>query len=236
METTKVNTRRKFMSQFATGVAATAGLALIPQALQAHIGSNSLLTDFDTLSKSGTEADSVLKKLGRKSHSLAYDMSSVNPWGLIWSNVYYITNQETGTSASNLGVLNVLRHHGMVFAMDDATIKKYKLGEFFGFNDPITKKPALHNPYYTPKDGAFPLPGLAGIKGLQDKGTKFFVCDMARKVYSQFVGQKMGVNPEVVYKDFVKGTLPGIVAAPAGVWALGRLAENKIAYIDASVG
>ena len=94
----------------------------------------------------------------------------------------------------------------------------------------------MRNPYYTPEDGGYPLPGLAGIKGLQEKGAKFFVCDMARKVYSQFVGQKEGVDPEIVYKDFVKGTLPGIDAAPSGVWALGRLAENKIAYIDASVG
>ena len=106
----------------------------------------------------------------------------------------------------------------MVFAMDDATIKKYKLGEFFGLNDPITGKPTLRNPYYTPEDGVFPLPGLAGIKGLQQNGTKFFVCDMARKVYAQFVGQKAGVDPDTVYKDFVKGTLPGIEAAPSGVW------------------
>lgn len=59
---------------------------------------------------------------------------------------------------------------------------------------------------------------------------------MARKVYSQFVSQKVGVSQEEVYNDFVAGTLPGVEAAPSGVWALGRLAENNIAYIDASVG
>ena len=110
------------------------------------------------------------------------------------------------------------------------------MGEYFGLNDPITKAPALKNPYYDPEDGVFPLPGLAGIKGLQEKGALFCVCDMARKVNAQFVAQKVGSTTEEVYKDFVAGTLPGIEAAPSGVWALGRLAENKIAYIDASVG
>ena len=236
METKKTSSRRKFINQFASGAVAATGLAFVPQAVQAHFPSKKLPIDLNSLSKNGGVADSLIKKVGRRAHPVAYDMSSANPWGLIWANVYYITNKETGTAAGDLGVMNVMRHHGMVFAMDDATIKKYKLGEFFGLNDPITGKPTLRNPYYTPEDGVFPLPGLAGIKGLQQNGTKFFVCDMARKVYAQFVGQKAGVDPDVVYKDFVKGTLPGIEAAPSGVWALGRLAGNGIAYIDASVG
>ncbi|WP_242117472.1 Tat (twin-arginine translocation) pathway signal sequence containing protein [Aestuariivivens sediminicola] len=236
MKTKDQNTRRKFFSQLTTGAVAAAGLAFVPQAMRAQAGMNRHAIDLNNSSHSGSTANAVLKGIGQKEHPLAYDMSSVNPWGLMWSNVYYITNKETGTSESRLGILNVLRHHGMIFAMNDATIRKYELGEFFGLIDPITNKPAVRNPYYTPEEGVFPIPGLSGIKGLQDKGTTFFVCDMARKVYAQFVGKKRGVDPEIVYKDFVKGTLPGIVASPSGVWALGRLAENNIAYIDASIG
>lgn len=237
MENDKLNSRRKFISSLSSGaIAATAGLAFIPQIISASNNSGKLNFSIDDIANGSSELDKALLQLGKKSHPVAYDISQANPWGLIWSNVYYITNNETGTSGSDLGILNVLRHHGMVFAMNDETIKKYKLGEFFGLIDPITNKPTIRNPYYTPEDGVFPLPGLAGIKGLQEQGTVFCVCDMARKVYSQFVGQKVGANPDDVYKDFVAGTLPGIKAAPSGVWALGRLAENKIAYIDASVG
>lgn len=236
MEPKNENPRRKFISQFTTGALAVAGLAMIPQSIHAHEGATNLAINLEGMSSNGEKADAILKKLSKSAHPLAYDMSSVSPWGLIWSNVYYLTNKETGTPENKLGVLNVLRHHGMVYALNDETIKKYKLGEFLGLIDPSTKKPALRNPYYTPDDGTFPLPGLEGIKGLQEKGAKFFVCDMARKAYSQFVGQKEGVDPKIVYQDFVKGTHPGIQAAPSGVWALGRLAENKIAYIDASVG
>lgn len=235
MKTKDIHSRRKFIGSLTTGAMA-ASLAFIPESLRASVETKAFDFDLNTLNNNGANLDFVLKNQGKKAHSVAYDMSSVNPWGLIWSNVYYITNQETGTSESQLGVTNIFRHHGMIFGLNDETIKKYKLGEFFGFNDPITGKPAVRNPYYTPEDGVFPLPGLAGIKALQEKGTTFCICDMARKVYAQFVSQKVGAKMEDVYNDFVKGTLPGIHPAPSGVWALGRLAENKIAYIDASVG
>jgi len=235
METQNLNSRRKFIGSLTTG-AMIAGLSLIPDPIQAKIKSQALGFNVDDISTYGADLDQALKKLGTKAHPVAYDISQANPWGLIWSNVYYITNGETGTSESQLGVLNVFRHHGMIFGLNDATISKYKLGEFFGLNDPLTNAPTVRNPYYTPEDGVFPLPGLAGIKALQEKGTMFCICDMARKVYAQFVAQKVGAKTEDVYNDFVAGTLPGVKAAPSGVWVLGRLAENKIAYTDASLG
>ena len=234
MEKNNLHSRRKFIGAITTG-AVVAGLSFIPESIQAKINSENLDFKLEDLAK-GEKLDKALKELGKKAHPVAYDISQANAWGLIWSNIYYLTNDETGTPAEELGVLNVLRHHGFFFGLDDATINKYKLGEFFGHNDPITNAPTVRNPYYEPEDGVFPLPGLAGIKGLQEKGTLFCICDMARKVYAQFVGEKMGVAKEEVYEDFVAGTLPGIEAAPSGVWVLGRLTEYNISYIDASVG
>ncbi len=234
MEKNNLHSRRKFIGAITTG-AVVAGLSFIPESIQAKINPETLDFKLEDLAK-GEDLDKALKELGKKAHPVAYDISQTNAWGLIWANIYYITNEETGTTEKELGVLNVLRHHGMVFGLNDLTISKYNLGEFFGFNDPITKAPAMRNPYYEPEDGVFPLPGLAGIKGLQEKGTLFCICDMARKVYAQFVGEKMGVAKEEVYEDFVAGTLPGIEAAPSGVWVLGRLTEYNISYIDASVG
>lgn len=234
MKTTVTQSRRNFLNTL-TASAALAGISLIPQPLQAGMKYEKFDFNLDNLPK-GEELDKELKALGQKAHPVAYDISQANPWGLIWSNVYYLTNGETGTTADKLGILNVFRHHGMVYGLNDETIKKYKLGEFFHLIDPITNAPAIRNPYYDPEDGVFPLPGLAGIKGLHANGTMFCICDMARKVYAQFVGQKEGIPAETVYNDFVAGTFPEVQPAPSGVWVLGRLAENKIAYIDASVG
>ncbi len=235
MKINQPQSRRNFIGALATGVAAS-GLSLIPNYMKAEIEPEDLAFTLANSDEGAKELDVELKKVGNMQHPVGYDMSQANPWGLIWSNVYYITNSETGTPGKELGIINVLRHHGMIFAMDDNTIAKYKLGEFIGMDDPLTKKPTLVNPYYDPKDGVFPLPELGGIKQLQEQGTVFCVCDMARKVNAMFVAKKMGLKTEEVYQDFVMGTLPGIMPAPSGVWVLGRLAENKIAYIDASVG
>lgn len=213
---------------------ATAGLAMLASPAIAGVD-----TDFfekKSLTAGATEVDKTLKAISRKEHPVAYDISQANPWGFIWSNVYYLTNSETGTQPQNLGVLNVLRHHGILFSFEHDLIKKYKLGEVFHFNDPVTKAPAVRNPFYEPEEGAFPLPGLQGIDGLQKNGLAYCVCNMAYKVYSGIIANSMGLKAEEVYKDFVAAKLPGIELAPSGVWVLGRLAENKIAYIDASLG
>jgi hypothetical protein len=236
MNSNNFKSRRSFLGLLATG-AVTTGLTLVPKSIRAT--SNSAAAAGLMLDVQGEDAgalDNAVKAIGKKQHPVGYDVSQANHWGVIWSNVYYMTNAQTGTPEAQLGVLNVLRHHGMLFAMSDETIAKYKLGEFFGFDDPVSGEPTLRNPMYTPGEGDLPPLGLVGIKDLQAKGTLFCVCDMARQVNAMMVAKKLGLAKEDVYADFVKGTLPGIMPAPSGVWVLGRLAENGIAYIDASVG
>ncbi|MCX2743280.1 Tat (twin-arginine translocation) pathway signal sequence containing protein [Mangrovivirga sp. M17] len=230
MKSHNTHSRRKFLGNIAAGTAV--GLSMIANPIEAKINETFLKDEGVNFA----ELDIKLKKIGKMQHPVAYDVSQANWWGFIWSNVYYMTNEETGTSNPDLGVLNVLRHHGIIFSFKDDVIEKYKLGERFGYNDPTTGKPAVKNPYIDPQEGAFPLPGLAGIRGLQDQGAMFCVCNMAYKVYSQFISQDLGITKEEVYNDFVNGKLPGIDLAPSGVWVLGRLQENNIGYIDSSVG
>lgn len=215
-------------------VGATTGLSMLANPAYAKLDAD--LFKKKPFNAGATELDRTLKTIGKKDHPVAYDVSQANPWGFIWSNVYYMTNDQTGTAPQHLGVLNVLRHHGIIFSFAHELIEKYKLGEVLHYNDPITKAPAIRNPYYEPEEGTFPLPGLQGIDGLQKNGASFFVCNMAYKVYSGIIAQSLGLKGEDVYNDFVAAKLPGIELAPSGVWVLGRLAENRIAYIDASVG
>lgn len=226
----KNNSRRKFIGTMVVG--ATAGLSLLSNPAKA------LNSGFFAPSEasSGQNTDTMLNAVGKMKHPIAYDVSQAVHWGLIWSNVYYMTNEETGVAPKDLGVLNVLRHHGIIFSLKDEMIKKYKLGEVFGYNDPVSNKPALRNPMYEPGEGDMPMPVLTGIKGLQEKGAKFCTCNMAYKVYSGVVAQNMGLKPEDVYNDWVANKIDGVELAPSGVWALGRLMENGITYVDASLG
>ena len=233
MKTTN-NQRRAFLGTLASGAAA--GLTFMTQNLQAGIAAETLNGIPSSALKAGEEVDAMLKAVGKMKHAVAYDVSQANPWGFIWSNVYYMTNEQTGTAPKDLGVINVLRHHGIIFSFEDELIAKYKLGEMLNYKDPTTNEFAVRNPYLNVKEGTFPVPGLSGVKGLQENGAKFCVCNMAYQVYAGFVAQATGQTAEEVYKDFVDAKLPGIGLAPSGVWSLGRLAENGIAYIDSSVG
>ncbi len=232
---TSNNQRRAFLGTIATGAAA--GLTLLSHQMEAGISSlNMDKMKTNTAALGGDEVMKMLHATGKKKHAVAYDVSQANPWGFIWTNVYYMTNDQTGTPPPQLGVVNVLRHHGIIFSFKDELIKKYNLGEMLNYKDPTTGAFAVRNPYLNVKEGTFPVPGLDGIEGLQAKGAGFCVCNMAYNVYSGFIAEAQGLKAEDVYNDMVASMLPGIELAPSGVWVLGRLAENKIAYIDSSVG
>ena len=230
IQSTKTS-RRAFVSSLALG--ATAGMAAISHPVQASIRSE--LFGAHYLRKDSGTVDEALKSAGQKSFPVAFDGSQANPWPIIWSNVYYLTNEMSGISNADLGVIGVLRHSGILFTFKDDLIKEYQLGEVFGYNDPFTNQPATRNTLWEPKEGTMPA-GLTGVKGLMDKGELFCACDMAYKHYSGMIAEKRGMKPEDVYNDFVSHKHDGIHLAPSGVWVLGRMSTYGVSYIDASVG
>ena len=127
----------------------------------------------------------------------------------------------------------VLRHNAIPFALKDDLWSKYKFGEMFKIDDNIAKAPAIRNPYYEPKEGDYPMPGIDGIKKLQERGALFCVCDLAITVYSGFAAQSMNLNPEDVRAEWVAGVQDGIQLVPSGVWALGKAQEHGCGYIYA---
>ncbi len=151
-----------------------------------------------------------------------------------WSKVYMMTNAATGSPDKDNRVVVVLRHDGIPYAFNDATWAKYKFGEVFKADDPLTKAPATRNPFWKPKHGDFSVPGLGavdiGIDQLQDIGVMFCVCSVAILVYSNVVAQSMNAKPEDVQKDWMSNLLPGVQSVPSGVWAVGRAQEHGCGY------
>lgn len=224
-------TRRAFLGSLALG--ATAGLSVLSNPLEAGFNHSEIKNLFSF--QDAGSVDAALKKVGKKRYPLAFDGSQANPWPIIWSNVYYITNEQTGTSNQDLGVIGVLRHSGILFTFKDELIQKYELGSVFNYNDPKTGKPTLRNVMWEPEAGDLPE-GLTGIKGLMDKGEAFCACDMAYRHYGNLIAASHGVKGEDVYQDFLKYKHEGIHLSPSGVWALGRMSTYGVSYIDASVG
>ncbi|RLD29303.1 MAG: Tat (twin-arginine translocation) pathway signal sequence containing protein [Bacteroidetes bacterium] len=216
------NSRRTFLGSLALGAAAS-GLSLLTNPLNAATSFNA---------KTLNEADEWFKGIKGK-HRIVYDGSTPHDgFPIIWNWAFYMTNNGTGTPDEDMTAMTVLRHSALPLALEDRLWKKYPLGKVFDVKD-YTKEHALRNPFYEPQDGDFPLPGIDGIKRMQERGAMFCACDLATKVYSNAVATEMGLDPTEVYNDWVSGVLPGIQLVPSGVWALGRAQENGCGYIFA---
>ncbi|HLT81766.1 MAG TPA: twin-arginine translocation signal domain-containing protein [Cyclobacteriaceae bacterium] len=215
----KENSRRDFLGKVVAGTAA--GLTTL---------SAPLISRASIVTGTSGEADAWFKK-AKGAHRIVYDAPEPhNGWAFIWSWVFYVTSNNSGTPDSDMTAMVVLRHNAIPFALKDSLWEKYKLGEMFGVTDNTTKAPALRNPYYDPREGDFPFPGIDGMKRLQERGAMFCICDMALTVYSQVAAQPRGLNPEEVKKDWVSGLQPGVQVVPSGVWAIGRAQEHGFAY------
>jgi intracellular sulfur oxidation DsrE/DsrF family protein len=215
-QTMNENPRRKFLGQVLAGTAAGITTLSVPFGAKAIPGSE--------------DADEWFHRAKGK-HRIVYDAPEPHEgMPFIWSWVYYLTNNSTGTPDNDMTVMVVLRHKAIPFAMEDRLWEKYKLGEMFNIKDKTTGRPALRNPYYIPREGDFPFPEVQGIQALQGRGAMFCVCDMALKVHSMRAANATRLDPEEVRQDWIKGILKDIQIVPSGVWAVGRAQEHGFGY------
>jgi hypothetical protein len=217
------NSRRTFLGSLALGAAASS-LSILTNPLNA---TNSFTTE------TMLEADEWFNNIKGK-HRIVYDGST--PHGglpILWNFAFYLSNNQTGTADEDMTAMTVLRHNAIPYALEDSLWEKYALGDFFKINDNSKNAPSVRNTVYEPQDGDFPIPGVDGIKRMQERGAMFCVCDLALNVYSGFIAQGMGLDATEVYNDFVSGVLPDIQIVPSGVWALGRAQEKGCGYIFA---
>jgi intracellular sulfur oxidation DsrE/DsrF family protein len=218
--------RRKFLGSIASGAAA--------------MGMATLMSPFNVqaapiFSPEGpSDADEWFKKVKGR-HRIVFDCTepkSVYPFA--WPKVFQLTNEATGTPSSDCGVVVVLRHEAIPYAMESRLWEKYKLGQVFKINDEATKAASIRNPFWKPKPGDFKVPGIGevqiGINELQDNGVMFCVCAMAITVYSTVIAQGMNADSASVKADILSGILPGIQVVPSGVWAVGRAQEHGCGY------
>jgi intracellular sulfur oxidation DsrE/DsrF family protein len=214
----KRNSRRDFIGKLAAGTAISFSAFSGP-----------------TVASAGTRraTDDALAwfKKAKGNHRIVYDATEPhNAMPLVWTWVFYHTNNESGTPDNDMTAMVVLRHNAIPFALEDRLWKKYKLGEVFNITDNTTKLPAERHPYYIPGNGDFPFPQIEGIKRLQERGAMYCVCNMALSVYSGVVAQKMNLAHEEVLNDWKSGILPDVQNVPSGVWAIGRAQENGFGY------
>jgi intracellular sulfur oxidation DsrE/DsrF family protein len=157
-------------------------------------------------------------------HRMIFDAPEPNS-GLvaIWPRVYLNTMQATYPGETTAVV--ILRHGALPLALGDAIWAKYNLGDMFGIKDGDV--PAKRNPYATIT--GLPIAGL-GIAELLKSGVLVGACDVAMTIYSGGAAKKMGLDPDVVKKEWIAGVLPGVQVVPSGVLGVAHSQELGCAY------
>jgi intracellular sulfur oxidation DsrE/DsrF family protein len=226
MRNSKPTSRRNFLGTLATGAAAFSLATVAPLTAGAKSFSENLPND--------TDPEDVFKNLKGK-HRMVFDVTrphDILPFA--WPRVYLMTNNLTGTPEKDLNAVVVLRHDAIPYALNNDLWAKYKFGEMFKADDPLTKAAAIRNPFWMPKAGDYAIPAVGnvaiGINELQQSGVQFVACNVALTVYSAVVAKQTNQSPEAVKNEWISGLLPGVTLVPSGVWAVGRAQEHGCAY------
>lgn len=221
--------RREFIGSLAG--AASLGIA----AFTAPIGAQA---NAITNTYSDNDPEAFFNRIKGK-HKAVFDSTQPHEiMPFVWPLVFLMTNEATGTPNSDCGVVVVLRHASIGYAMSDDLWVKYKFGEMFHAPDPVSgAAAATRNPFLNTKPGDFKVPGFGevqiGIKDLMARGVMFCVCNAAMTVYSAAAAEGAKADPAAVKKEWEAGLIPGIEIVPSGVWAIGRAQEKGCAYIFA---
>ena len=217
--------RRGFLGTVAAGAVSMLGLASLAKSAPEQFRSPSLL---QPVTGDASFEEWIGKIKGK--HKQIFDAPGTNK-GLpfAWSRVFLMSNSQSGTPEGDVTAVIVLRHEAIPAAMGHDLWAKYKFGELFKVTDPVTKAPAVRNPFFQMKESEQPLPNIT-IEDLQKSGVLMGVCEMALTFYSKAVGKDMNMDPADVKKDWVAGILPGIQLLPSGVYAVNRAQEAGCTY------
>jgi intracellular sulfur oxidation DsrE/DsrF family protein len=117
----------------------------------------------------------------------------------------------------------------MVLAFNDTIWSKYKFGETYKITDPVTKEPAVRNPWANVKPGELMYDDMAFDK-LLARGVKIGVCNVALQGRAGRAADAMKLDKDTVRKEWAANVLPGVAIVPSGVLAVHRAQEKGCTY------
>jgi intracellular sulfur oxidation DsrE/DsrF family protein len=210
--------RRGFLGRLAAGALALTGLGVADRRV------------FSAASTAEESADDWLAGV-TGTHRQFFDATSVNE-GLpfAFAMTFMNTIGETyKTTDKDITAIVGLRHAAIPLVFNDDIWAKYKFGEIFKVNDPVTKLPAVRNPYAYVKEGELRMPGMAFEK-LQARGVIFTCCNVALTVRSGMAAQNAGLPADQVKNEWLAGIFKGVHVVPSGVLAVNRAQKKGCTY------
>lgn len=209
--------RRNFLSMCVSGIAALGiGSLMAPVKATAAI-----------LPKGNPpeEAESWFAAMKGK-HKFLIDMPKHSDGlGLGWALGFMDTQNDLGVPDSDLSVILVFRYSSTPLAFRDPLWEKYCIGERIKLDDPLSKAPALRNPFITCVDEDDDC-----IELFLKRGGKIAVCNHAVEGMARSLAEQQKKDPEMMVKEFKDSVIDGIQLVPSGIWAVNRAQELGFSF------
>jgi hypothetical protein len=227
-----MTTRREFLDHLAVGAAALGGL---PLALGASTGALHAAS-----APPRTSSDWDLSWPGKLTgkHKAVFDVPEVDSGYGVWRASIWAKQYQNvlGIPASDLSAAVVLRHNGIVLAMQQPFWDKYGIGKVKKVVHPVTLEPTDRNPaLLSSSRGDLPadFDALALDKFIA-RGGVALACDLALQDCIALIQAKDKVSAEAARKQAIDMLVPGVILQPSGVFAVIRAQEAGCTYVRAS--
>jgi hypothetical protein len=227
--------RREFVEKMTVGAAMFGAL---PLPLSLSISGNEMNAANGRSSSSSPDWDLTwVNKLTGK-HKAVFDVPEVESgygvWrATVWTNQY---QSVLNVPVSELSPVVVLRHNGIVLAMQQSFWDKYGIGKAKNVTHPITLQPTDRNPALLSSkrgeiDATFDPMALDKFIG---RGGVALACDLALQDCIELIKSKDGVTADVARQRAIAAMVPGVILQPSGVFAALRAQEAGCSYLRAS--
>lgn len=145
-------------------------------------------------------------------------------WGKQYNKVY-------GTDASDMTAVLVLRHEGIILAMDDAFWAEFDIARTNKVRDSDGKKWAKSNPILTLPPGTPPQWADFTLANFQKSGGIVLACNMAFADIVDQYKKKGKLSADEARKAALAHLAPGVILQPSGVFGALRAQEAGCHYI-----
>lgn len=232
--------RRGFLARLATGTLALSGIAALDPRL-AHAVAREV-PDIAGGGAPGDYDDSWTRRVSAAAHKAVFDGPELAGGLPIIQAWIYRSGYAKALGATGVDVLPVvvLRHMGTELALDDAIWAKYGLGAQNKVNDPVTKQPAVRNPWSRTTSVDVPDANIAAllgpgvdatVEGLVKSGAVVLTCELALRSFSRALAAKHSGNADAIFAELRAGLVPGVIVQPSGVYATIRAQEAGAAVM-----
>jgi hypothetical protein len=219
--------RRTFLGAAAANAAA---FALLPKDLFAGVTN-------DGSGMSADEWDVSWPSRLKGKHRAIFDNAEAESGYGVWRTSAWARQhiEVLKASPSEVTPAIVLRHNGIVLAMQQSFWDKYGIGASKKVTHPLTGQPTDKNPALLDEKDGIPAPyNAAALPKQLSRGVVVLACNMALQDCIDLISKTEKVDDVTARKAAIGYLVPGVILQPSGVFALTLAQEAGASYVKAS--